>query len=112
MLFQSHHSIIIIICTAIALVACSSPAQRKANHEAEAEARQAAEVVLAIDSIEPVDSFALERAILDAKAVQSRWQIDGNQEAYDNFDRTFRDMISTRRPQLAEQIFIHTAEAE
>lgn len=92
--------------------ACTSPSQRKANHEAEAEARKAAEAVLAIDTVEPVDSFALERAILEAKATQSRYIAAGNQEAADNFHRTFSATISERKPDLAEQLFIHDAEPE
>ena len=92
--------------------ACTSPSQRKANHEAEAEARKAAEAVLAIDTVEPVDSFALERAILEAKATQSRYIAAGNQEAADNFHRTFSATISERKPDLAEQLFVHDAEPE
>lgn len=91
----------------LALVAaCTGSSQSKANHQAEAEGRQAAEAVLA------VDSFALERAILSAKAVQSRYIIEGNQEASDNFHRSFKATISQRRPQLAEVLFVHDAEPE
>ena len=92
--------------------ACTSPSQRKANHEAEAEARKAAEAVLAIDTVEPVDSFALERAILEAKAVQSRYISAGNQEAADNFHRAFSTIIGERKPDLAQQLFVHDAEPE
>lgn len=92
--------------------ACTSPSQRKANHEAEAEARKAAEAVLAIDTVEPVDSFALERAILEAKATQSLYIAAGNQEAADNFHRAFSATIRERKPDLAEQLFVHDAEPE
>lgn len=94
------------------LAACTSPAQRKSNTEAEAAARNAAEAVIAIDTIEPVDSFALERAILDAKATQSRYDINGNQEASEVFDRTFREVIGSRRPELAKLIFIASDETD
>ena len=100
------------IALVVALAACTSPAQRKSNTEAEAAARNAAEAVIAIDTIEPVDSFALERAILDAKATQSRYDINGNQEASEVFDRTFRDVIGSRRPELAKLIFIASDETD
>ncbi|MGN0213450.1 MAG: hypothetical protein ACI4AH_01420 [Muribaculaceae bacterium] len=92
--------------------ACAGSSQHKANHQAEAEGRQAAEAVLAIDTVEPVDSFALERAILEAKALQSRYILEGNQEASDNFHRSFCSTISQRKPELAKVLFEHDAEPE
>ena len=92
--------------------ACTSPSQRKANHEAEAEARKAAEAVLAIDTVEPVDSFALERAILEAKATQSRYIAAGNQEAADNFHRTFSANIKASKPSNDKALNLHDAEHE
>lgn len=97
------------ICICLALSACTSKEQRQANHKAEQEARNAAETVLALDSVAPIDSFALERAILDAKALQSQYIISGNQEASDVFDKTFREIVTSRRPDLAQEIFIHDA---
>lgn len=107
------HSLITSALLLVALAtACSGPSQRQANHEAEAEGRKAAEAVLAIDTVEPVDSFALERAILEAKAVQSRYISTGNQEAADNFHRAFSAIIGERKPDLAQQLFVHDAEPE
>ena len=105
------HSLITSALLLVALAtACSGPSQRQANHEAEG--RKAAEAVLAIDTVEPVDSFALERAILEAKAVQSRYISAGNQEAADNFHRAFSTIIGERKPDLAQQLFVHDAEPE
>ena len=94
------------------LSACTGKEQRQANHQAEQEARNAAETVLAIDSVEPVDSFALERAILDAKALQSQYIISDNQEASEIFDKTFRETITQRQTQLAQELFTHDAEQD
>ena len=107
------HSLITSALLLVALAtACSGASQRQANHVAEAEGRKAAEAVLAIDTVEPVDSFALERAILEAKAVQSRYISAGNQEAADNFHRAFSTIIGERKPDLAQQLFVHDAEPE
>lgn len=95
--------------TIVALVAIvfatSCSEQSKKNKEARECARQVVEMVLAVDTVQPVDSFALERAILMAKAVESEYVLSGDEEAAEAFREAFEETLSERKPDLAAQLF-------
>ena len=94
-----------IIIAIVAMVGASSCEQSKKNEAARERALQAVEMVLAVDTVQPVDSFALEHAILMAKAVESEYQIAGDEETAEAFREAFEETLSERNPELAAQIF-------
>ena len=94
-----------IIIAIVAMVGASSCEQSKKNEAARERALQAVEMVLAVDTVQPVDSFALEHAILMAKAVESEYQIAGDEETAEAFRETFEEALSERNPELAAQLF-------
>lgn len=87
------------------MVGASSCEQSKKNEAARERALQAVEMVLAVDTVQPVDSFALEHAILMAKAVESEYQIAGDEETAEAFREAFEETLSERNPELAAQLF-------
>ena len=91
-----------IIIAVVAMVGASSCEQSKKNEAARERALQA--VVLAVDTVQPVDSFALEHAILMAKAVESEYQIAGDEETAEAFREAFEEALSERNPELAAQL--------
>ena len=93
------------------ICSCSTE-QSKLNEEAQHRAIEAASVVIAVDSVKPVDSIALQSAILDAKSIQSEYIIAGNEEASKEFDKAFRNTIIERNPQLGSLIFGNITKAE
>ena len=94
-----------IIIAIVAMVGASSCEQSKKNEAARERALQAVEMVLAVDTVQPVDSFALEHAILMAKAVESEYQIAGDEETAEAFREAFEETLSERNPELAAQLF-------
>ena len=94
-----------IIIAVVAMVGASSCEQSKKNEAARERALQAVEMVLAVDTVQPVDSFALEHAILMAKAVESEYQIAGDEETAEAFREAFGETLSERNPELAAQLF-------
>lgn len=94
-----------IIIAIVAMVGASSCEQSKKNEAARERALQAVEMVLAVDTVQPVDSFALEHAILMAKAVESEYQIAGDEETAEAFREAFEEVLSERNPELAAQLF-------
>ena len=94
-----------IIIAIVAMVGASSCEQSKKNEAARERALQAVEMVLAVDTVQPVDSFALEHAILMAKAVESEYQIAGDEETAEEFREAFEEALSARNPELAAQLF-------
>lgn len=96
----------LIIVALVAIVFASSCSeQSKKNKEARECAHQVVEMVLAVDTVQPVDSFALERAILMAKAVESEYVLSGDKEAAEAFREAFEEALSERKPDLAAQLF-------
>lgn len=95
----------IIIALIVIVGASSCSEQRKKNEEARELAGKMVEMVLAVDTVQPVDSFALEHAILMAKAVESEYQIAGDEETAEAFREAFEDALSERNPELAAQLF-------
>lgn len=93
-----------IIIAVVAMVGTSSCEQSKKNEAARERALQAVEMVLAVDTVQPVDSFALEHAILMAKAVESEYQIAGDEETAEAFREAFEETLSERSPHLAAQL--------
>lgn len=93
-----------IIIAIVAMVGASSCEQSKKNEAARERALQAVEMVLAVDTVQPVDSFALEHAILMAKAVESEYQIAGDEETAEAFREAFEETLSERNPELAAQL--------
>ena len=87
------------------MAGASSCEQSKKNEAARERALQAVEMVLAVDTVQPVDSFALEHAILMAKAVESEYQIAGDEETAEAFREAFEETLSERNPELAAQLF-------
>ncbi|MGM9802883.1 MAG: hypothetical protein ACI308_01760 [Muribaculaceae bacterium] len=96
----------------LSVLSCSGSSQRRQKSEAAAEALRAARAVLAVDTVVPVDSFALERAILEAKALQARYDTAQNQEASRIFDRVFSEVIMREAPGLAHALGIEDAAAD
>ena len=94
-----------IIIAVVAMAGASSCEQSKKNEAARERALQAVEMVLAVDTVQPVDSFALEHAILMAKAVESEYQIAGDEETAEAFREAFEETLSERNPELAAQLF-------
>ena len=94
-----------IIIAVVAMVGASSCEQSKKNEAARERALQAVEMVLAVDTVQPVDSFALEHAILMAKAVESEYQIACDEETAEAFREAFEEALSERNPELAAQLF-------
>ena len=94
-----------IIIAVVAMVGASSCEQSKKNEAARERALQAVEMVLAVDTVQPVDSFALENVILVAKAVESEYLINGEEETAEAFREAFEDALSERNPELAAQLF-------
>ena len=96
----------LIIVALVAIVfATSCSEQSKKNKEARECARQVVEMVLAVDTVQPVDSFALENVILVAKAVESEYLINGEEETAEAFREAFEETLSERSPHLAAQLF-------
>ena len=93
-----------IIIAIVAMVGASSCEQSKKNEVARERALQAVEMVLAVDTVQPVDSFALEHAILMAKAVESEYKIAGDEETAEAFREAFEETLSERNPELAAQL--------
>ena len=87
------------------MAGASSCEQSKKNEAARERALQAVEMVLAVDTVQPVDSFALEHAILMAKAVESEYQIAVDEETAEAFREAFEEALSERNPELAAQLF-------
>ena len=87
------------------MVGASSCEQSKKNEAARERALQAVEMVLAVDTVQPVDSFALENVILVAKAVESEYLINGEEETAEAFREAFEEALSERNPELAAQLF-------
>ena len=83
-----------IIIAFVAMVGASSCEQSKKNEAARERALQAVEMVLAVDTVQPVDSFALEHAILMAKAGESEYQIAGDEETAEAFREAFEETLS------------------
>ena len=94
-----------IIIAVVAMVGASSCEQSKKNEAARERALQAVEMVLAVDTVQPVDSFALEHVILVAKAVESEYLINGEEETAEAFREAFEEALSERNPELAAQLF-------
>ena len=94
-----------IIIAFVAMVGASSCEQSKKNEAARERALQAVEMVLAVDTVQPVDSFALENVILVAKAVESEYLINGEEETAEAFREAFEETLSERNPELAAQLF-------
>ena len=95
----------IIIALIVIVGARSCSEQRKKNEEARELAGKMVEMVLAVDTVQPVDSFALEHAILMAKAVESEYQIAGDESIAEAFREAFEEALSERNPELAAQLF-------
>ena len=95
--------IIIVLIVIVGASSCSE--QRKKNDEARELARKMVEMVLAVDTVQPVDSFALENVILLAKAVESEYQLNGEEETAEVFSEAFEEALSERAPNLAAQLF-------
>ena len=87
------------------MVGASSCEQSKKNEAARERALQAVEMVLAVDTVQPVDSFALENVILVSKAVESEYLINGEEETAEAFREAFEEALSERNPELAAQLF-------
>ena len=94
-----------IIIAVVAMAGASSCEQSKKNEAARERALQAVEMVLAVDTVQPVDSFALENVILVAKAVESEYLINGEEETAEAFREAFEETLSERNPELAAQLF-------
>ena len=95
----------IIIALIVIVGASSCSEQRKKNEEARELAGKMVEMVLAVDTVQPVDSFALENVILVAKAVESEYLINGEEETAEAFREAFEEALSERNPELAAQLF-------
>ena len=94
-----------IIIAVVAMVGASSCEQSKKNEAARERALQAVEMVLAVDTVQPVDSFALEHAILMAKAPESEYQIAGDEATAEASREALEETLSARNPELAAQLF-------
>lgn len=86
---------------------CSCSEQSKLNDEARARAAESVGKVLAVVRTQPVDSFALENALLEVKSVQSGYAIAGNEESAEEFRKAFEEALTDSAPQLAAKIIIH-----
>lgn len=51
------------------------------------------------------DTIALQRAILDARAIHDLFILSGEEDAAQEFERAFADSLRRLSPQLANEIF-------
>ncbi len=70
------------------------------------EARQrAGEAAAKVVGTDPADTLAMERSILDAKAVQSEYALMGDSVAVEIFDEEFKKYVTEHNARLAGQMF-------
>lgn len=101
-------SVSLIACMGVSLLAATACAETEKTEgitaeitAAQLEGRRAAGLIL---GPEWTDTAQLERALLDAKAKQSKYIIDGKPECAEAFDSTFISTIRTINPDLAKKI--------
>ena len=96
----------ILAAAAAATVACSSGCSSSTSSPHADEAREravaAAKELIATDH---ADTMALQHKLLDAKAIQSKYAIDGDSGAVNAFDEAFREYVTKNDASLAHAIF-------
>ncbi len=91
---------ILLAATAVlALAAC-----RHSPHADEARQR-ASEAAAKVVGTNPTDTLAMQRSILDAKAVQSEYALMGDSVAVEIFDEEFQKYVAEHNARLAGQMF-------
>ncbi len=83
---------------------CSCSEQSRLNEAAANRAEAAVTMVMAVDSLNPSDEFAMEHAILEVKSVQSEYDLAGKTEESEVFRTTFEESLKQRAPKLASRI--------
>lgn len=92
---------------------CSRQAERVADGETadqmevpgiEMAAREGREAAKAIINKNWNDTMQLQMAILEARAVNSKYEMEGNKECKEAFDTAFYHTIATVRPELAKAL--------
>lgn len=89
------------------LSSCSEKAERISAEEmaeqmeAAKEGREAARVII---TKEWKDSMELQHALLEARAANSKYEIEGKTRCKASFDTAFMNTIRTVRPDLADQL--------
>lgn len=91
----------------MAAAACSIAAscgRGESPHSAQArnDAVQEAKLLLQTDT---ADTFALQRDLLHAESVRSRYLLMGDTAAATDFDEALRDMVRRKSPKLAKKLF-------
>lgn len=90
----------------LALAALGACTHSKYKSEAHDRAISAATQLLALDTVAEPDTTALERAILQAKAIQGEYLLLGDTIAANEFDKTFRSTVTEADTALARLLFI------
>lgn len=63
------------------------------------------EAAWTVAHIDPTDTTALQRAIMEARATHDSYVLTGDQQAASRFEQAFSDSLFRALPQLAQQIF-------
>lgn len=93
-------SITLLLAGVLLLASCGKTSPN--SDEAKARASQAAKELMAV---EPTDTFAMQRCILNAVAVRSEYLIKGDSIAAYDFDCAFQEAIVKQAPSLAASLF-------
>ena len=86
----------------VALASCANNQLSTQSETARAEARDAAARLVTVDH---GDTLALQRAILDARAIASRYMLDGDSLAVKAFDEEFETYLAEHDMPLHDAIF-------
>lgn len=85
----------------LALAACGK-GESPGDAQARAEAVQEAKLLLETDT---TDTFALQRDLLHAESVRSKYVIKGDTAAAAAFDQSLREVVARKNPKLARKLF-------
>ncbi len=93
-----------LICLALITATTFSCGKKTSPYSAEAKKRavQAAEALIAVDH---TDTFAIQSSLLAAEATRSEYIIMDDTIAAGDFDRSFRETLNQKDPELAKAIF-------
>lgn len=106
MIINNNNMKLSIILTATLLLASCSGGDKNAQNNGAASAHdQALAAAKAIVNVDHTDTLALQQAIVDAVATRSQFQIAGDNNAVEEFNKTLKNYLQQNDPETADAIF-------
>ena len=103
---KQKHILFVVVAIALLSLGCAPKKQEKPSPllgKAEVTATEAAKKLVAADHS---DTLAMQNCILEAKALQTEFQVANDTAAINTFNRTFKAYLQEHDPELAREIFV------